>query len=198
MPKSLADLRRERPTSLPTRVVKVCLDQAVLAEVQRLEAEKNELLIQAQMQRSDDPDAGGPPKRMVPRESPRVAEINTELAAQYATMRESEGELLLRAVSGGRWMRWKDDHPAREDNTSDELIAYGYCNAADLLDSLSDFVAEWNGEPLAADDWTWLSEQIAPADLRELCQQVVEMHETRVTIPKSPSASSGEETSATG
>lgn len=199
MTKTLAELRATKPGSLPTRSVTICLDQALLAKAQRLEAEKTDLMVAEARRTGDGEDREGPPRRQGEGPNPRISEIDEDLAALYDEMRASEGDLLLRATSGGKWARWKDDHPARDGNQSDETIAYGFCNASDLLDDLGTYVAEWNGEPLAADDWSsWLCDQVAPADLRALCSTVVEMHETRITVPKSRSASSAGQTSANG
>lgn len=197
MPKTLAELRAQKDAapSLPTRVVPLCLDQALIAAVQRLEAEKRDLNVAAF--RGDD-EQDGPPRRMSETLPPRVAEIDTELAALYDQMRESEGELLLRAIPGGKWQRWKDAHPARKDNASDNEITYGLCNASDLLDGLSQFVVEWDGETFGPGEWDdWFMEKVAPADLRDICTQVVSLHEARISVPKLSSTSSGDGTSAT-
>lgn len=197
MSKSLAELRKSKPASLPTRVVTVCLDLEVLAEVQRLEGEKSDLHVELQGIAASSASQSRPNPRVAAINA-RVAEIDDELTAKFDRMRESEGELLLRATSGGAWQRWKDDHPAREDNKSDEAIAYGFCNASDLLDDLSKYVVEWNGEPFGKGDWDELfADRVAPADLRAICSLVVEMHEVRAQVPKSRSVSSELLTSAT-
>lgn len=196
MSKSLAELRAEKASvSLPTRVEKIVLDQALVAKCQRLETEKQDVQVQS-LRVGGDEQQDGPPKRIADGPVPRLAEIDAELEALYDEMRASEGELLLRAISGGKWQRWKDAHPARKDNQSDDEITYGLCNATDLLNSLSDYVAEWNGEPLGPGEWDdWFMEKVAPADLRNICTQVVSLHEARITVPKSSSTSSGVGTS---
>jgi hypothetical protein len=193
MPKSLADLKA-KPKSLPTRVVRICLDQEAVAEVQRLENEKRDVLIDAARSRVDDEgERTGPPKRVgeapVP---PRIGEIDTELEALFDRMRESEGDLLLRAVSGGEWQRFKDDNPPREGNKTDDEVTYGLCDSAALLTDLGRYVVAWDGEAFGSDDWReWFAAQVAPADLRELCSEVVQLHEARVRVPpKASSASS--------
>lgn len=201
MSKSLADLRAEKATqSLPTRVMPICLNQELIADVQRLEAEKRDLLIDAARKPADD-DQDAPPQRLAGPAAtpPRVSEIDTELEALYDRMREYEGELLLRAIPGGEWQRWKDAHPARENNPTDADIGFGLCNAVDLLDTLDKFAAEWNGEPFGPGEWTdWFVQKVAPADLRDICANVVSLHEQRVSVPKSQSSSSGTPTGATG
>lgn len=193
MPKSLADLKA-KPKSLPTRVVRICLDQEAVADVQRLDNEKRDLLVDAaRSSASDEGERTGPPRRVGESATPpRVTEIDAELEALYDRMRDAEGDLLLRAVGGGEWQRFKDDHPAREGSKTDEEVTYGLCDSSALLSDLGRYVVSWNGEALGAEDWAdWFSAQVAPADLRELCSEVVQLHEARVRVPpKSLSASS--------
>jgi hypothetical protein len=192
MPKSLADLKA-KPKSLPTRAVRICLDQEAVADVQRLDREKSDLLLDAQRGGvTEDGERTGPPRRTGEGAAPpRLAEIDAELEALFDRMRESEGDLLLRAIGGGEWQRFKDDHPAREGNKTDEEVAYGLCDSSALLADLSRYVAAWNDETLGPDDWRdWFSAQVAPADLRELCSEVVQLHESRVRVPKARSTDS--------
>lgn len=198
MSKSLAEMRANKaPASLPTRVVKICLDQAVIAEAQRLEAEKRDIELDS-LRVSSDGDQDGPPKRIADAPPARLAEIDQELEHVYDRMRQAEGELLLRAIPGGKWQRWKDAHPSRKENPSDEAITYGLCNASDLLDSLGEYAVSWEGEAFLPGDWDdWFMEKVAPADLRDICTQVVSLHEARISVPKLSSTSSAEETSAT-
>ena len=59
MSKTLADLRKEKDQrgSLPTRIVTICLDQELLADIQRLTAEKRDL--EADLPRSVEDDDQG-------------------------------------------------------------------------------------------------------------------------------------------
>jgi len=207
MSKSLADLRaaKDRKPSLPTRIVKVCLDQDLLADIQRLTAEKRDLAVSAAV--ADDADEAkggedggdGPPQRLVgPPPPPRLAEIDAELEPLYERLRETEGELLIRAGDGGAWLRWKDAHPAREGSDVDERLSYGFCNATDLAADLGRYVVSWNGEEFAPGEWDdWFAAKVAPADIGECVRAVVELHEARVGAPKSPSVSSEPEMSET-
>lgn len=184
MARSIADLRAGRAPSLPTRVVKVCLDQEVTAQIQRLTAEREDILFAAR-RASVDADAAAPPKKASEKATPpRVAEIDAEIEVAWDRIRDAEGELLLRAVTGGEWLRWKDEHPARKDNQVDDRVTFGFCNAVDLMDELARFAVEWNGEALAEGDWDLLAAEIAPADMTDLVRAVVEMHESRVVAPK--------------
>jgi hypothetical protein len=192
MPRSLADLKA-KPKSLPTRTVRICLDQEAVADVQRLDAEKADILLDANRGEVDENgERKGPARRLGEgAQPPRVAEIDAEMAALFDRMRESEGDLLLRAIDGGAWQRFKDEHPAREGNKSDEDTTYGLCDSTALLENLGRFVAAWDGENLAVNDWAeWFAAQVAPADLRELCSEVVQLHEARVRVPPKPSSAS--------
>lgn len=194
MARTLADLKA-KPKQLPTRVVRVCLDQEAVADVQRLDREKADLLLDATRgERDEDGERKGPPKRTGEGATPpRVAEIDAELEALFDRMRESEGDLLLRAIDGGEWQRFKDDHPPREGNKSDEDNAYGLVNAAVLLDSLGRWAEAWNGENFAAGAWDeWFRALVSSADLIELCREVVQLHEARVRVPKARSTDSSD------
>lgn len=192
MSKTLAELRAQKPSSLPTRIVTVYLNLDVLAQVQRLEQEKKDIRVElGRRPKADDDDGPEKPKRAGEGPPPRLAEIDAELEVCYDTMRADEGELLLRATTGGKWLRWLDEHPAREGNQSDEVLAFGICNASDLADDLGRYVVAWNGEPLTPEDWSsWLADQIAPADIGGIVQQVTDMHTTRVSAPKAQGGSS--------
>lgn len=198
MPRSLADLKA-KPKQLPTRSVRICLDQEAVADVQRLDNEKKDLLLEVRRQSDEDEDR--PPRRVgegaVP---PRVAEIDTELEALFDRMRESEGNLILAARDGGEWLRFKDDHPPREGNKSDEELTYGLCDSSALLADLGKYVKSWEGENLAEGDWDgWFRAQVAPADLSELVRAVMQLQESRVAVPKARSTvSSAAAASGTG
>lgn len=196
MSRTLAELRADKSPSLPTRVLTICLDQRLLAQVQRLEMEKQDLTVE-EAARKGDPD-NPRPQRIGVGPDPRLAEIDNEMAALFDEMREAEGELLLRATEGGVWQRWKDAHPAREGNQTDEQVAYGLCDATALLDSLATYVVSWDGDELTESDWVSVfAPRVAPADLSNIVTTVVSLHEARVAVPKSRPASSETPVSAT-
>jgi hypothetical protein len=226
MSKTLADLRKEKDQrgSLPTRIVTICLDQELLADIQRLTAEKRDL--EADLPRSvgvgaldpeivdrydlrraycEDDDQGEDATPARPRRQgeggkvrARLDAIAAELEPLYQRLRDTEGELLIRASDGGSWLRWKDAHPAREGSDVDERLSYGFCNATDLAADLGRYVVSWNGEEFAPGEWgDWFAAKVAPADIGECVRAVVELHEARVGAPKSPSTSSVPETSET-
>lgn len=196
---TLAELRARKQT-LPTREKKVCLDLAAVSEVEALEREKGDLLVSA----SNAKDEGGKARKGAEGENPRIAEIDAEMERLFDRMRESEGAITLRAITGGEWHRFKEANPARgEDDPNhkvDERIAWGVCNATALLDELPRFVAAWDGDELQPGDWVTIADQIAPADLREIVTTVVQMHEGltgAILPPKSRSASGKTGDSAT-
>jgi hypothetical protein len=196
---SLADLRKtkDQPASRPTRIVKACLDQALLADIQRLTVEKTDLLMSAPLDGDGEQGENGPPRRVGQGMNPRIAEIDAELEPLYQRLRDAEGEILLSATDGGTWLRWKDAHPAREKNEVDERLAYGLANATDLLEDLGKYVVSWNGDDFGPGEWDWFSQKVAPADLGACISAVVELHESRISAPKLRSVSSEPPTSAT-
>lgn len=198
MSMSLADLRKEKdqPASRPTRVVKVCLDQSLLADIQRLTEEKRILAVEASSLDGDDEQTGPPQRTGGSRHGGRIKAIDAELEPLYQRLRDTEGEILLRATDGGSWLRWKDAHPAREKNEVDERLAYGMCNATDLLDDLGKYAVSWNGDEFGPGEWDWFSKKVAPADLGACVSAIVELHESRIQAPKSLTPSSDLPTSA--
>ena len=204
---TLAEVRARKQT-LPTREKRVCLDLAAISEVEVLEAKEGDLRLEAT---SLEEAATSRARKASEGKNPRLTEIETELAqikaekeALFDRMRESEGSITLRAVTGGDWHRFKEANPARgEDDANhklDEKIAWGVCNASVLLDELPRFVAAWEGEELQPGDWVTIADQIAPADLRDIVTTVVSMHENlngAIVPPKSRSGSGKTEGSAT-
>ncbi|MFJ9387700.1 hypothetical protein ACIRON_02695 [Nocardioides sp. NPDC101246] len=195
---TLAEVRARKQT-LPTREKRVCLDLAAISEVEALENEKRNLLVEA-----SEREERGRARKASEGENPRLAEIEAEMEALFERMRESEGSITLRAVTGGEWHRFKEANPARgEDDPNhklDDKVAWGVCNASVLLEELPRFVAAWDGEELQPGDWVTIADQLAPADLRDIVTTVVTMHENlngAIVPPKSRSGSAKTEGSAT-
>lgn len=209
MAKSLAEMRQSPAVGLPERTKLLCLAQALVSKAQSLADERESLRVD----HARDQDDKGPPKRSGEgSEPPRVKEIDAELEALWAEMREHTGELLLRGTSSGDWRRWAQAHPARQENkgtadkpnwvtdATDAEVAYGFCNADDLLADLDRYAVAWNGDPLGEGDWEFIANRAAPGDLKEVARIVVQMHETEgVKAPKaSPRPSSGSQPNANG
>lgn len=190
---TLAELRAQKSRPVPKATVTVTLveGQHLLDEVQSLMQERQDLLVQ-HSRTNESGEKTGPPKRQGESRPARIDEIDEAIKAMDERLAEHQGVVTLHGVSGGEWQQWKDKHPARDGNEADQLIAGGWCNASDLFFDLGRYVAEWDGEPLAAGDWDgWLADRIVYADRRSLVSAVVGMHENQAPrIPKSSSASS--------
>lgn len=168
---SLDELRKGAPAALPERTYELCLRGDLLAKIQRLVAD----LQDAEVESGSD---NAPPLRVG--EQTRSQEIRAEIAGVYAEMDDSTGDLLLRAIPDGEWRRWVNEHPAREGDKRDEDVAWGICNADDLANDLHKWTAEWNGDPLGADDWArHIAPSVSGGDLKGLVATVVQMQEGR-------------------
>lgn len=201
MAKSLADLRSQRPKTLPTRDVPVCLDWDITNEMMRLENELGDLKVAAIEAREK---TSAKPK-MAEGSNPRIDEIEQQLRDLLDKQREAIGMLTVRAIPGGEWALWKDEHPARwhgtgDDrvmNESDRQIGYGIVDSTALLSELGRWLYAWEGDVVADGDQAVLLEAVSPGDQNEICRKVILLQEGSTTLaPKSQSASSTTETSA--
>lgn len=179
------------PPSRPERSLTVCLKPDIVAEVQRLSEELASITTTLATLRSQERREQDGPQRMgdgtrreeVEALEKRDGEIRDELEVLLAEMAKYEGELRLRAnLTDGEWRRWCNANPPREEGTPardrDDRIAYGYCDGDKLLDSLGDFVHQWNGEPLNAEAFTRLIEpRTSTGDKVEMAHAVVAMYE---------------------
>lgn len=185
MPKSLAELRAQKPDALAERAYTLCLAPHLVAEVQMLTEELSEL---------PDPTIEGhdgervaAPRRLGEGPNPRAVEIRERLTVLLDEMAEYEGELRLRAKkTDGEWRQWVNEHPARgEDEPGhrrDLEVTFGYCNADALMDDLETYAHAWNGEPLAEGDWAML--KVGNADKKKLATLVAVMYESDLSLPK--------------
>jgi hypothetical protein len=174
MSKSLANLRAEKAEPRrPERSLTLTLAPDLMAESQALLAEEESIIAKL----------AGSPKRAGQSIPPRLTEVRDRLAAVYAEMSEFDGELRLRAnLTDGDWRRWCNEHPARSKDEPgyerDRRVAFGICNADDLLDNLAAFVYRWNGEPCSEDDWRELLEpNVYPGDKAAMAREIVDMYE---------------------
>lgn len=179
---TLAELRAGRPIRRPERTRTICTTPDLVSEVMALTAELDQIPA-APRRRHDSDDGDTPPSRMGDGEHPRADEIRRQLADLLATMAAGEGELTVRAIEDGEWIRWVQAHPARskEDDPQgyarDIEVAAGYCNADDLIEDLGMWAYSWDGDPLGEGDWDLLAATIARPDKKELARDVVGMHE---------------------
>jgi len=202
MAKSLADLRSQRPKTLPTREVPICLDWDITNTLARLETELGDLKVAAIEAREK---TTAKPK-MSEGENPRIAEVETQMRDLLDQQRDATGHLTIRAIDGGVWAAWKDEHPARfygagDDrliNESDRQITYGLVDSTALLTDLKKWLHGWEGEELTTDaDKVTMLEAIAPGDQNEICRRIIGLQEGSTPLaPKSRSVSSSTETSA--
>lgn len=180
--KSLSDLRSEKPKGRPERTVRVCLKPELVAKIERLTGELADL---------PEPEPRKTPRKMYEAEaaemSPEEQRIRAELAAALNEMQDYEGEITVRAsLSDGEWRNWVDAHPTRAkddeaEHGRDQKIAFGACNADDLLDDLGTFAHAWNGEPLGDGDWAEVFDgSVARGDKIEMARAVVLMYENRL------------------
>lgn len=201
MAKSLADLRSQRPKTLPTREIPVCLDWDITNKMVRLESERGDLQV-AEIEKREKTNAR---PKMAEGANPRIDEIEQELRDLLDQQREATGMLTVRAIPGGEWALWKDEHPVRWTGTgddrvmseSDRQIGYGLVDSTALLAELGRWLYLWEGEEVAAEDRTAVLEAISPGDQNEICRKVILLQEGSTTLaPKSQSASSTTEVSA--
>lgn len=194
MSQTIAQMRAKgSPKRAETRK-ELCLAPHLISEVQRIQNEWQQIAA-GLPSKSDDEEKDGPPRRLGQASTdPRLKPLEERLAELHAEMREESGVLILRAIDGGEWLRWRSAHPARKDNRVDEEIGYGLINAEALANDLFQFVGSFNDEPVDVDDWAYVLGAAAPGDISDIVKVVIQMHEVSIAIPKSPSASSASTT----
>lgn len=189
MATSLADLRA-RKIKRPIDTVEICTDPEATAEASRLAAEIDQLRFETARRI----DGGAPRKVGQAANDPRLVKLRAELEQAYDLMRESTGRLTLQAIPAGEWARWKDEHPPRKDNPTDERLVYGLFDSSALLGDLDKWAIAWEGEPLAPGDWDMFAQ--LSGDLAVCIQTVFNLQESLVSVaPKSSAGSSQTETS---
>lgn len=153
MSKSIAELRQSPHVGLPERTYPLCLASTLVGEVQALLGQLEDARAADRAQTEGD-ESAAKPKRMGAGSG--TAKIRKRLAELSEEMREHTGTLTLRGTDEGAWRLWVEAHPAREGNDRDARIAYGACNADDLIDDLGKYAAAWNDDPIAAGDWDFI------------------------------------------
>jgi hypothetical protein len=219
--KTLAELRATAKVRLPEWTHELCLAQDLVARVQVLNTEQNDLTLEVAQLKfdlgvgTDGAEDGKKGRRVADPKMTRLREaearlkaIPDDLAVVHEEMREHTGELVMRAIPAGEWRRWVDENPARVEkrddqnrpilNPLDEQYVAGLCNADALANSLRRFVVSWNGEAVTDEDWSYLLENAASGDIKAMCQTVVARHEgPGARAPKASSTvSSGTRSSA--
>lgn len=136
-------------------------------------------------------------KAAIDAEQARLDAKAAELETERDAMRARTGDLEIYAPDAGEWQRWKDANPPREGNLTDAEIGSGFCNATALIADLPKYIFAWGGREIPEEKRAAFVERLAYSDRAVVASSVVMMFETRVSIPKSSSASSSTEPSAT-
>lgn len=188
--KSLSDLRAEKPKGRPERTVRVCLKPELVARIERLTGELADLPVPPQPKPNGKmaaPDLTAEQHAESERIESEDRRIRAELDSALVEMSDYEGEITVRAsLTDGEWRQWVDANPARPkgeeaEHARDQKIAFGACDADELLEALGRFAYAWNGEPMAAEDWTTVFEPaVARGDKIEMARAVVLMYENRL------------------
>lgn len=139
--------------------------------------------------RTGDGDKAGPRRTADPRRK-ELADARAELDALHDKMRATQATLEVRAIPAGEWLRYKDEHPAREKNQSDLDVGLGYVNATELLDDLHRWAWRIGTETVSPEAWAKIAASADSGSVLEVARTAVRLQEARVTVPKSSSASS--------
>jgi len=171
--KSVKALIRE--ARLPERTVSVCLNAALVAEIEQAERD----LADAQ-QRASDTLAG----------DPRVREIAERIEALRQRMRDHTVDFRLRAMPRPQWRALIDDHPPRkaDDGSVDERDKYIGVNVDDFFPAL---IRASVVEPeLDDEDWSLLlDEKLTDRQFDALSDAAWGLNRREVDVPFSPAAS---------
>lgn len=204
MAKSLADLRTQRPKTLPTREIPICLDWDLTNEMMRLETELGDLRIELAEARENKSAAKPKMGEGVDPRIEKIEAIEQRMRDLLDQQRDATGMLTVRAIQSGEWALWKDEHPVRWSGTgddrvmneSDRQIGYGLVDSTALLAELGRWLHLWEGDEVATEDRSAVLDAISPGDLNEICRKVILLQEGSTTLaPKSRNASSTTETS---
>lgn len=168
-PKTLAELRESPDVGLPEQTYALCMSGKLNAEMQRVSDAIEEAVA-----------ADDQPKRLGAKS--QVMKLNDEREKLRVRMAEHEVTVRFRAKPAHVWRKWVSSHPVREDNDLDERLGY---NVDALQDSVSDYIVDVNGAPLADGDWQFMLDNAAPGDLWRMAAIVRGLHESGVAIPKS-------------
>lgn len=197
----LDEILAEAP-SMPTGSSYVCLDGQAVGEIQELERERSVIL--TELAAAQEAGTARARKASAPATDPRITAIDKQLDELDDRRRERSGYLHYVATDGGAWTRWCAEHPPREDNQLDAMVAKGYCNAEDLIAELGKYVTGWadveggDPEPINATKWAKLSARLHPRALWDIASGVVALHARAwAALPKSQSESAQTRSSAT-
>lgn len=195
---TLSDLRNAPPPKRPERFISLCLRHDLVARVNALTTELQNLPAPEAPKESAAParkmGQGEDPKPPPPPEHPRAAQIRVELERLLDEMAASEGELAVEATrTDGEWRRWADQHPPRAEGEPghERDVRYGgVVNVDDLCADLGTYAAAWNGEALAEGDWAGIFEPALDGTGKryEIAEAVLTMYEGRTDFRRWRSA----------
>lgn len=177
MAKTLAELRESPHVGLAEQSVPVCLAGKLLAEINDLDEELRKAV--------ETSEAAGR-KRMTTKS--RARQLADQIEKLRLEMDEHTVMVRVRAKEDGEWRRWCEEHPAREDDDTDQKVFGGRCNHADLIEELGAYVIAISGETPAEGDWKFIAASAAHGDKVTLALTVASMQESGVDIPKSRKA----------
>lgn len=204
---TLAELRASRPVHRAERAFTICLAPHLPAEIQSLTQELETLTQQLDLldhpaSRDGEGEHDERPQKMAQVEDPRVTAIKGRMAEGkahlldlLAEMAEQEGELRVRAIEDGEWIRWANAHPARNKDADPAGWArdieisprpgWAYCNADDLIDDLAMWAYSWDGDVLGEGDWdTNIAPSTSRPDKKDIARGIVGMHEQVTDLGK--------------
>lgn len=189
MSKTLAELRADRPKRLAESSITVCLAPDLVAEIQSLGEELNNLTVG--IAPDEESEQQGPPKRMVgPKEPPRAGEIRARMGDLLQEIANNEGQFRLRATkTDGEWRLWCNSNPSRGEGEPgferDLRFTAGHCNSDALIDDIGSYVVAWNGDPLEGSDWDDVFKaSVGLPDKAQMASIVTSMYESRLDFPQ--------------
>lgn len=140
---SFADLRKEFTPAQAS--APVCLDGALLAEIEQAEAE-------LEQKRSDDNSLGGSERREL---AERIKDLQEQAQAK-------EREFTFRSIGNRRWADLKSEHPpsAKDRQEGSEFDFKGFMHAAIVESVVS--------PKLTLDDVDWLDEHLSEGQFRRI------------------------------
>lgn len=192
---SLSEIRATPPAPRPRRTMEVCLDGAIIAEMQRLDREHQAIQLEL-MRGQDEGDQPKRPRKLGAGRDPRLVEIDQQVAALDARREAASGVVTLEATpSNTEWTQFADANPPRgEDEPGhdrDAEYAAGRVNVDAVAADLGRYVHAWNDEPCQPGDWERISASMAPAELYDLATLVISMYWARPDFQRARVALSG-------
>lgn len=217
----LDELKSSPDVGLAEVTADVCVSAKLAAELEAadkalFEAEQKVIDLRAELDAAREVDEDAPKRPRRVGESPNAdlkqrlkdAEAEADAAALASDairerMQRHTVRLSLRGKSAGEWRRWVSEHPARDKDDDpagferDRRYAAGFCDLDALVGDLHLWVVKYDDDAPSDEWWQVVSENGAPAHLRDAASRVVQMHEQVVDLGKSRVAWRSDRRSAT-